>query len=71
MILLKPGDRTRGQEELSGDHEERLVIYRGVGGGKVRGKFPGTFSPAKGSQGTGGLALVKTGWFFPPAKHQG
>ena len=47
MILLKLRDRTRGQEELPRDLEERLVIYNGVGGGKVQGKFLVRFSYAK------------------------
>ena len=37
MILLMQGDRTRGQEELPTDHEERLVLYYGVGESKVQG----------------------------------
>ena len=39
---MQNGDfiEARGQEELPRDHEERLVIYYGVGGGKVQGKFP-------------------------------
>ena len=63
VILLKHGDRTHGQEELPQDHEERLVIYYGVGGGKVQGKFPVRFSYAKDSQDSGGLAIVKLGLF--------
>ena len=67
---MKHGDRTHGQEELPRDHEERLVIYYGVGGGKVQGKFPVRFSYAtEDSQDSGGLAIVKLRWFFPLAKH--
>ena len=51
------------------DDEERLIIYYGVGGGKVQGKFPGRFSYAKDSQDTGGLATVKLRLFFLLAKH--
>ena len=70
MVLLKHGDRTCGQEELPWDHEERLVIYCGVGVAKVQGKFPVRFSYAKEDpQDTGGLAIVKLRWFFPLAKH--
>ena len=47
-----------GQDPWAGraalDHEERLVLYCGVGGGKVPGKFPERFSYAKDSQVTGG-----------------
>ena len=32
VILLKDHDRTHRQEELPQDHEERLVLYYGVGG---------------------------------------
>ena len=54
------GDRTRGQEELPRDHEERLVINYGAGGGQVQGKFPVRFSYATDdSQDTGGLSIVK------------
>ena len=67
---MEHGDRTRGQEELPWDHEERLVIYYGVGGGKVQGKFPVRFSYAKeDSWDTGGQAIVKLRWFFPLAEH--
>ena len=76
MPLVQKGDfiKVRGQdpwpEELPGDHEEILVIYCGVGGGKVRGKFPVRFSYAKlDSQDPGGLAIVKLRLFFPRAKH--
>ena len=70
MILLKHGDRIRGQEELPRDREERLVIYYGIGGGKVQGKFPVRFSCAKEDlQDTGGLAIVKLRLFFPLAKN--
>ena len=60
MILLKPRDRTRGQEELPWDHEETLVLCYGVGGDKVKGKFPVRFSCAiEKSQDSGGLPTVK------------
>ena len=59
MILSKHGDRACGQEKLPRDLEERLVIYLGVGGGKIQGKFPVRFSYAKeDSQDPGGLASV-------------
>ena len=61
--VVKAQGGTCGQEELPGDHEERLVIYNGVGGGKVQGKFPVRFSYAKDSQDSGGLAIVKLGLF--------
>ena len=68
--FIKAWGQDRGQEELPGHHEERLVIYYGVGGGKVQGKFLVIFSYAKeDSQGTGGLAVVKLRWFFPLAQH--
>ena len=52
------------------DPVERQVIYLGVGGGKVKGKFSMRFSYAKeDSQDTGGLAIVKLRLFFPLAKH--
>ena len=64
---MKHRDRTRGQEELPWDHEERLAIYYGVGGGKVQGKFLVRFSYAKeDSPDFGGLAVVKLGLFPPP-----
>ena len=70
MILLKHGDRIRGQEELPRDREERLVIYYEVAGGKVQWKFPVRFSYAKeDSQIAGGLAIVKPRMFFPLANH--
>ena len=70
MLLLKHRDKTHGQEELPWDLEERLIIYLGVGGGKVKGKFPKRFSYAKeDSQDTGGLAIVKLRLFFRVAKH--
>ena len=47
MILLKHRDRTRGQEELPQDREDRLIIYYGVGEGKIQGKFPVRLSYAK------------------------
>ena len=47
-----------------------VVIYLGVGGGKVKGKFSMGFSYAKeDSQDTGVLAIVKLRLFFPVAKH--
>ena len=47
----------------------RLVIYHGVGGGKVNGKFPKRFSYAKEDpQDTGSLAIVKLRLIFPLAK---
>ena len=67
---MKHRDRTRGQEELPQDHEETLVIYYGVWGSKIQGKFLVRFSYAKeDSQDTGGLGIVKLGLFFPLAKH--
>ena len=67
---MNQGDRTCGHEELPWDHEERLVIYYGVVGGKVQAKFPVRFSYAKeDSQDTGSLAIVKLRLFFPLAKH--
>ena len=66
MILLEHRDRTHGQKELPWDHEERLVLYSGVGGSKVQGKFPVRFPYAEEdshSQDTGGLAVVKLRWF--------
>ena len=57
--FIKHGDRTRGQEELPWDHEERLVIYYGIGGGKVQGKFPVRFSYAKKDSQESGLAIVR------------
>ena len=33
-----------GRKSCPRDHEERLVTYYGVGGGKVQGKFPVRFS---------------------------
>ena len=70
LILLKHRDRTLGQKELLWDHKERLVIYYGIGGGQVQGKFPVRFPYAKeDSQDTGGLAIVKVRLFFPLAKH--
>ena len=58
------------QEEVPWDQEERLVIYYGVRGSKVPGKFPVRFSYAKeDSQDTGGLAIVKLKLFFPLEKH--
>ena len=47
VILLKHRDKTRGQEEPPRDHEERLIIYLVVGGGKVKGKFPKDFHMLK------------------------
>ena len=44
---MKHRDRTHGQKEAPQDHEERLVRYYGVGGGKVQGKFPVRFSYVK------------------------
>ena len=70
MALLKHGDRTHRLEELSWDSVERLVIYLGGGGGKVKEKFLERFSYAKeDSQDTGGLAIVGLMLFFPVAKH--
>ena len=70
MILLKQRDRTCEQQELTQDYEERLVLYFGVGGGKVQGKFPVRFSYAKEDlQDSGGLAIVKLRLFFHLAKH--
>ena len=57
---MKHGDRTRGQKELLGDQEETLVLYYGVGRGKVQRKLPMRFSYAKeDSQDPGGLAIVR------------
>ena len=70
MTLLRHGDRTHGDKELPWNPVERLVIYLGVGGGKVQGKFLVRFSYAKeDSQDSGGLAIVKLRLFFPLAKH--
>ena len=70
VILLKHGDSTHGQKELLWVPEERLDIYLGVGGGKVKGRFPKRFSYAKEySQETGSLALIKLRLFFLLAKH--
>ena len=38
-FMLKHGDGTLGQEELHWGCEQGLVIYYGVGGGKVKRKF--------------------------------
>ena len=60
VILGRHGAMTHGQEELPRDHEERRVLYHGLGGGRVRGKFPVRFSHAReDSQDTGDLAIVK------------
>ena len=76
MPLVQKGDfiKVRGQdpwpEELPRDHEERLVIYCGVGGGKVQGKFPVRFSYAKEDfSHSGSLAIVRLKLLFPLAKH--
>ena len=76
MSLVQKGDfiKTRGQDAWAGiaalDHEERLVLYYRVGGGKVQGKFPVIFSYAKEDlQDSGGLAIVKLRLFFPLAKN--
>ena len=59
-----------GQEEIPWDCKERLIMYLGVGGGEVKGKFPNGFLYAKeDSQATGGLAIVKLRPFFPLVKH--
>ena len=60
--------KARGQDPWAGraapDPVERLLIYLGVGGGKVQGKFLVRFSYAKeDSQDSGGLAIVKLRWF--------
>ena len=47
VILLKHRDKTCGEKKLPWHPEERLVIYLGVGRGKVKGKFPMRFSYAK------------------------
>lgn len=39
VILLKYGDKTHGQEELSWDCEERLTIYLAVGEIKIKGTW--------------------------------
>ena len=71
VILLKHGDRTGGTKSTAlGLRGERLIIYSGAGGGKVKGKFPKEFSYAKENSGdTGSLAIVKLRLFFPLAKH--
>ena len=69
MILLNHGDRTRGQKELHWGCEVWLIIYHGLEGGKVKGKFPKRFSNAKDSQTIGGLTIVRLRLFFPLAKH--
>ena len=67
--FIKARGRTHGQKELPQDPEERLVIYYGVGEGKVQEKFPKGFSYAKeDSQDSGDLAIVKLRWFFPSSK---
>ena len=45
--FMKAQGRTRGQKEMPGNHEERLVIYLGVGGGKVKGSFHWDFHMLK------------------------
>ena len=47
VTLLKHRDRTHGQEELHWDCVEWLVIYHGLGIGKVKEKFPKRLSYAK------------------------
>ena len=46
-LQLKHRDRIWGQEELSQDTEERLIIYLGVGEVKSRGSFPRDFHMLK------------------------
>ena len=43
VILLKHGDRIPGQEGLPRSSKESLITYSGVGGGKVKRKFPKGF----------------------------
>ena len=71
MILLRHGDMTCGSEELPHDHKEKLILYLGVGGGKIKGTFPkGLLYAQEDSEDTRGLAtIVKLRLFFPLAKH--
>ena len=70
VILLKHGDRTGGEEELSLGIMRRDWFYTmELGGGKVQGKFPVSFSYTKDLQDVGGLAIVKLQLFFPLEKH--
>ena len=76
MSLVQKGDFTEAQglnpwaEGAALHPVDILVLYLGVGGGKVKGKFPVRFSYAKeDSQDTGGLAIVRLRLFFPLAKH--
>ena len=65
MSLVQKGGFIKAQEQdlwaerSAQDHEERLVIYYGVGGGKVQGKFPVRFSYAKKDFQDSGLAIVR------------
>ena len=51
--MVQKGDFIKAQkqdlwaEELPGDPEERLVLYLGVGGGKLKGSFQGDFQVLK------------------------
>ena len=68
-FIKAPPTGSRGQEELPQNCEVRLTVYLGLGGGKIKGKFPKGFSHAlEDSQDPGSLAIVQAKVVLPSSK---